>query len=121
MNWKKLRKNIPNIVRTKARSKYEVFWSDDFSFDTSDGYKTYGITRYDPRQIVINSKQGDKETVLTYYHEYLHGLSEDYEAILTENQVRKLEKSFAYMYEFIETLQGKKKSKVKTRMKRNRK
>lgn len=121
MNWKKLKKNIPNVVRTKARAKYEVFWSDDFSFDADDGLKTFGITRYNPRQIVINNKQGDKETILTYFHEFLHGLSEDYEVVLTENQVRKLEKCFPYMYEFIETLQGKKKPKTKTRMKRNRK
>lgn len=105
VNYKKLRKNIPNKVKAKSRIQYEVLWSDEFAFDKEDR-KTYGITRFDPRQIVINKNQPDKEAILTLYHEFLHVLSEEYEGALTETQVTKLEQSFQAMREFILTLEG---------------
>lgn len=113
-NYSRLRKNLPNKIRTKSRSSYELFWSTDFHFDQADGSKTYGITRYDPKQIVINSNQGDTETIHTVFHEFIHALSGDYEVGLTESQVMKLEKSFMYVREFILTIEGsKKKGKTK--------
>ncbi len=107
INWKKLRSNIPNKVKTSARTHYEVFWSEDFHFER-DGEKTFGITRFDPKQIVINKNQGDKEAVLTYFHEYIHALMETIEINLTENEVRKLEKAYPRIREFVLTLEGKK-------------
>ena len=108
-NWKKLRKNIPNRVRSKAYTYYEVLWSDEFHFDVKTGKKTYGTTRFDPNLITLNINQGYKETIHTYWHEFIHALSEDYELDLTETQVENLEKSYLYIREFILTLEGKKK------------
>lgn len=108
-NWKKLRKNIPNRVRSASRTHYEVLWSDEFHFDEKTGKKTYGTTRFDPNLITLNINQGDKETIHTYWHEFIHALSEDYQLNLTETQVEHLEKSFLYVREFILTLEGKKK------------
>lgn len=113
INWKKLRKNIPNKVRVKARHHYEVLWSDEFWWDDKTGKKTFGITRtYEdkktsPDQILLNKKQSDKETLHTYFHEFIHGISEHYDLNLTESQVEKLEQSFVYIYEFFLTLEGK--------------
>ena len=113
INWKKLRKNIPNKVRVKARHHYEVLWSDEFWWDDKTGKKTFGITRtyadnkISPDQILLNKKQSDKETLHTYFHEFIHGLSEHYGLNLTESQVEKLEQSFVYIYEFFLTLEGK--------------
>lgn len=116
INWKKLRKNIPNRVRVMARQHYEVLWSDEFWWDEKTNRKTFGITRTysdkktSPDQILLNKKQADKETIHTYFHEFIHGISEHYDIELTESQVEKLEKSFAYIYEFFLTLEGKKKN-----------
>jgi hypothetical protein len=113
INWKKLKKNIPNRVRVKARHHYEVLWSDEFWWDEKTNRKTFGITRTyadkktSPDQILLNKKQGDKETIHSYWHEYIHSVSEHYNIDLTESQVQKLEKSFLYMYEFFLTLEGK--------------
>jgi hypothetical protein len=106
-NFSSLKKNIPNKVRVKPRIFYEVLWSEDFHFD-KEGQKTYGITRFDPRQIVINKNQPDKESCHTYFHEFLHAVSHEYEVNLTENQVIALEKSFNTIREFVLSLEGKK-------------
>ena len=106
INWKKLRKNIPNRVRTESRTHYEVLWSDEFHFDEKTGKKTYGTTRFDPNLITLNMNQGDKETIHTYWHEYIHALSADYDLALTETQTENLEKAYPYVREFILTLEG---------------
>ena len=113
-NWKKLKSLIPNRVRVKARYYYEVLWSDEFWFDEKTNKKTYGITRTypdkaSPDQIILNKNQGGKETVHTYWHEFLHAVSEHYEVKLTETQVEKLEKALPYFIEFVLTLTGKSK------------
>ena len=107
-NYKKLRKNIPNKVRAGPRCTYEVLWGDGFAFDKED-QKTYGITRFDPKQIVINKDQGDNEAVHSFFHEFLHAYSHEYDANLTENQVRALERGFNRMFEFFQIIEGKKK------------
>jgi hypothetical protein len=108
-NWKKSKANIPNRVRSKSNVHYEVLWSNEFHFDEKTGKKTYGTTRFDPNLITLNINQGDKETVHTYWHEFIHALSADYDLNLTETQVENLEKSYLYVREFILTLEGKKK------------
>lgn len=108
MSYRQLRKNIPNKIKAKSRIFYEVLWSDNFAFE-KDGNKVYGITRFDPNQIVISTTQGDKEAVHTFFHEALHMWSEEHEIGLTENQVMKLEKCFGPMKEFFAILEGKKK------------
>lgn len=124
MNWKKLKKNIPNRVRVKARHHYEVLWSDEFWWDENTKRKTFGITRTyldkktSPDQILLNKSQGDKETIHTYFHEFIHAISEHYELNLTESQVEKLEQSFLYMYEFFLTLDGKKRKLKRTKGKK---
>lgn len=107
INWKKLRSNIPNKVRTAPRSFYEIFWSDAFHFD-KENERTYGITRFDPQQIILDSNQPDKEAVHTMYHEFIHALSAEYEIGLTEAQVRGMENTLVAMREFILALEKKK-------------
>lgn len=107
-DWKKLKRNIPNKVRTTSRTQYEVLWIDGFVTEV-EGQKTYGETRYQPKQIVLNTNQGARECVHTMYHELLHALSAELDANLTESQVIALEKSFNAVREFILTLEGKKK------------
>jgi hypothetical protein len=100
----------------RPRHHYEVFWSEEFWFDEKSQRKTFGITRtYSDKknyqdQIVLNNKQSDKETVHTYFHEFIHCLSEHYGANLTETQVENLELSFSYMMEFFLTLNGHKRT-----------
>lgn len=105
INWKKMRKNIPSKVRVAARSFYEVLWIANFHSDKS-GETTYGETRFEPQQIVLNSSQSDKDSVHTFVHEYYHAISEELGANLTESQVRALEKGFPALREMILTLDG---------------
>lgn len=107
-SYKSLRKNIPNKLKVRGRTHYEVLWSENFAFE-KDGNKVYGITRFEPKQIVISTTQGDREAVHTLYHEFIHALSEEYDIKLSEPQVVALEKSFGPMAEFFEVLEGKKK------------
>lgn len=85
ISWKNLKSRIPHLVKFR-RKVYEICWIDNFKDD-----HTLGETRFDPRQIVIKSDMGDKECVKTYLHEILHAISHEYDANLTETQVRALE------------------------------
>lgn len=87
IKWSGLKQAIPTHVKFKNQ-EYEILWVDDFK----DG-KTYGETRFDTHQILLKTNENDKETFHTYIHELLHAASEEYKIGLTENQVRKLEKS----------------------------
>lgn len=102
VNWKKLRQNIPNTTRAKAKEVVEILWIDEFK-----NGDTYGETRFNPTQIVINKNQSDKEAIFTLFHEFLHLCDDTYEVGLTEKQVRKLEKAFPYLRELVLTLEGK--------------
>lgn len=93
IKWKQFIKRIPNKVRITRDTSYEILWVDDFH-DEDD---KYGETRLDDKQIVLNKNQSNKELVHTYYHELLHALSHEYDVGLTETQVRKLERSLAYI------------------------
>jgi hypothetical protein len=106
-NWQKSRNNIPTRVRTGIRKFFAVLWADTL-FDTK-GNKLYGLTYFDPLQIIISKDQSDKEAVYTAWHEFLHGIDHDHDIGLTEPQVVKLEKCYPFIREFILTLEGKKK------------
>lgn len=106
-NWQKAKNNIPTKVRTGIRKFFAIFWSDNLT-DTRFT-KLYGLTQFEPRQIIISKDQSDKESVYTAWHEFLHGLDHDQEIGLSEPQVVKLEKSYPFVREFILTLEGKKK------------
>lgn len=105
INWKKLRKLIPNKVRISPRAFYEILWVQGFHSDKY-GDKTYGETRFEPKQIVLNTDQKDKDAVLTFFHEWLHAASEESDAGLTESQVRALETAFPAFRELVLTLEG---------------
>jgi hypothetical protein len=92
MDWKKLRRRIPHRVQVAKDAWYEIMWVDDFK----DG-QTYGETRHDPKQIVIQNGLSPKLTVLVYLHELTHAFSNENDANLTETQVLAFEKSFYYM------------------------
>jgi hypothetical protein len=106
-DYKKLKKNIPGKVKAGPRAEYEVLWGDGFPADT-ESEKTFGLTRFQPKQIVIYKEQGDKEAVHTFFHELLHAISHEYDVNLTENQVRALERAFNRIREVVLVLDGKK-------------
>lgn len=92
VNWKQLRKNIPNRVQVNRNVFYEVLWIDEFK----DG-QTLGETRFHERQIVIINGLSAKKAVTTYLHELAHAVSMEHEVDLTENQILSLESSFYYV------------------------
>jgi hypothetical protein len=94
-------------VKISSKASYEIFHTRDFHFD-KENEKTFGITRFDPKQIVLNDNQGNREFVNTFLHEVFHAISHEYEIGLTEAQIRKIEKSMTYFIELILTLEGKK-------------
>lgn len=106
INWPSLRLNIPHKVKVAPKEFFEILWSDCLA-DTQ-GKKIYGRTEFDPKQIIINVDQADKDAVLTYFHEFIHALDDQHEIGLTEKQVIKLEKCFPYFKECINTIEGKK-------------
>lgn len=92
MNWEKLRKKIPHRVQIARNAWYEVLYTDDFK----DG-NTYGETRFDPRQIVIQNGLSPKLTVVTYLHECAHAFAAEHDINLTETQILAMEKAFYYI------------------------
>jgi hypothetical protein len=92
VNWKKLVKKIPNKVQLSKKGEYEIVWVDSFKQDN-----VMGETRFDRKQIAIKNKMSPKNTVITYLHEVMHGLSAEHDAQLTENQVLSLEKGLYYL------------------------
>jgi hypothetical protein len=105
LNWKNLRNNIPNKIRTKAKVFFDVLWQD-YLVDKSNN-SCMGITEFSPNQIKLDTMQSDKEAVLTFVHESFHAISDTYELGLTEKQVRKLEKAYPYIREMVLKLEGK--------------
>lgn len=88
IDWTKFCGRIPSSVKI-GKNKYEILWINGFPEDQHQ----FGESRFGERkQIVINVNQPLKEAVHTYWHELLHILSFEYDAGLTEKQVRKLEK-----------------------------
>ena len=88
INWKRYYKLIPASVKI-GKSTYEILWCDEFPKDR----KQLGESRFDEsKQILININQPIKEAVHTYWHELIHALSFEYEADLSEAQVKALEK-----------------------------
>lgn len=90
-------------MKTSPKDKFEVLWSDNLL--DAGGVKLYGMTRFEPNQILLDKEQSDKDAVFTAWHEFLHGLDHSHEIKLTENQVVKLEKCFIYIREFILNLE----------------
>ncbi len=91
IDWDDLVSRIPHFIQLK-KARYEICWVDDFK----DG-KTLGETRFDPKQILIKTGQTAKEAVKTYLHEVEHATSHEFDANLTEAQVRALEKSLPWI------------------------
>jgi hypothetical protein len=90
LNWKKLKSLIPNKVHVGPKTYYNVFFLNHF-----EGF--YGQTDFDKKEIHLDSGLSDKETILTYIHEYFHALSFEHSIDLTENQCRALEKTIPYL------------------------
>lgn len=95
INWKKLKQNIPHKFKVK-KSEYETVYITEL-----DNGATVGEVRFSTQQIVLVNKQSAKQTVSTFFHEYLHVLSEEYNAKLTEKQVLALEKSLPDLLKLI--------------------
>lgn len=95
--WKTLVKNIPIKIKVGPKIHYEILWVDDFA--SGD---LRGEMRPDTRQIVIQRGLSDKETVTTFFHEWLHAMSDENGVKLTENQVIEMEKRFRDFQTFFE-------------------
>ena len=92
VNWKKIRKMIPIRVQLSPKVYYEIVWVDDFV----DG-ETLGEMVTEIKQIRIKTNQSPKMTVVTYLHEFLHAVCNEYNVNLTETQILALEKAFYYV------------------------
>lgn len=93
IRWSRLKKLIPPKVKIKNNCYYEVVWVTEFPKDK----RQLGETRYDTKQILINTNQSDKETVGTFFHESFHAFGHEYDIGLTEPQIIKLENALYYM------------------------
>lgn len=91
LNWRKFKSLIPHRIQLNKNSWYEIVWISEFK----DG-NTLGEMRPDEQQIVIKTEESPKVTVITYLHEVLHSISDEYDVGLTETQILKLEKAFHY-------------------------
>lgn len=106
IDWTKLKKQIPNKIRTKAKIVFDILWQDNLV--DKQGKSCFGITEFNPNQIKIDTKQTDKEAVHTVWHEAWHAFSDSYDINLTETQVEKLEKATPYLREMFLKMEGKK-------------
>lgn len=102
LKWKLFKDQIPHQIQLNAKSLYEILWVDNFS----DG-KTLGEMRPDVKQIVIKTGQTPKNTVITYLHEVIHSISNEFDIGLTENQVLKCEKAIYYLLKKNNIFKGK--------------
>ena len=93
VNWKDLIKRLPAKVQVARNRHMEILWTHTVSGDGD----TLGEMRPDKNQIVLKTDETAKETIHTYIHELLHAVSDQYDAGLTEKQVRSLEKAIYYM------------------------
>ena len=104
INYKKLKNNIPIIVKAGKSKKgnYEVVYVNDFI----DG-NTLGETTFDKKQIRIKNNLTEKQTVLVFFHEVFHALSAEFNINLTENQVLALEKASPNLIKLIKEMDNK--------------
>lgn len=83
---------FPATYKVRNKCIYEILQAHNL-----DEGKTYGECRPDPRQIVLEEEQPQKEKISTLVHELLHAITNEYDDItLTENEVRILEKALVY-------------------------
>lgn len=93
INWNRYYKLIPSSVKI-GKNVYEILWCDEFPKDK----KQLGESRFaESKQILISLNQPVKEAVHTYWHELLHTLSFEYDANLSEKQVKALEKGLYFI------------------------
>jgi Zn-dependent peptidase ImmA (M78 family) len=100
MKWKELKSRLPHRVQVGPGVYYDVFFATEIEYPS----EVVGLTTYDKQHIVVKSKQSNRQTVLTTFHEFLHAISGTNGADLTETQVIQLEESFPYFYKFFEAL-----------------
>lgn len=82
---------LPATVRITSKIKYDVLSSPCIG-------ELHGICDFEKLQIVINPHQSNTEAHKTLIHEILHAVSNEYDAGLTENQVRALEEGLYKLF-----------------------
>lgn len=65
-----------------------------------------GETRFEEKQIILKAGLGNKTTVDTVFHEFLHAISEEHGIGLTEEQVLQMEGTLPYLIKFLKELNG---------------
>lgn len=100
-----LKSNIPSKIKTKSRTSFDILWQDYIK--SSTGIDLDGLTEFDPNRIILETKLSDKDIVHSFFHEFLHAMSDSYDASLTETQVENLEKGFPYFRKFFLILENK--------------
>lgn len=91
INWKNLYSKIPDKFRA-GDDIIKVQWIDEFPKDK----RQVGESNFNNNTITLKKNEKIKDTVHTYFHECLHIFSDQFDINLTENQVRKLEKTLKY-------------------------
>lgn len=100
LTYKKIRKQIPAMIKIGKNKRFKVEWVDDCG-KGDNGRPLYGITTFNPNVIKLRKDQSDEMAVLSFFHEFLH-TTDHYKKgqNLHENQVLKLESRFEFFYYF---------------------
>ena len=83
---------IPPFIKIKGK-RVEILWSDDLDPNGADnlGRITHGEWRPNESQIVLRKGKSESETLKTFIHEILHGISDTYDPNLTHASINKYE------------------------------
>lgn len=92
INWNKLYKKIPKSFKIQKKT-IKVIWVDKFINDS----KQIGECDYDNNTITLMKTNNKKEMVETFFHEYLHFISDYKQLHITEKQVRGIEEHFQFL------------------------
>lgn len=102
-NYKKIRNNIPTEIRIGPKKIFKIIWTDDLP-PSKNNKPTYGLTKFDTREIIINKNLNDYQAVHTFWHEVLHTFKLYKKGHLPEKQVLFFEKRFDIISELFLTL-----------------
>jgi len=92
---------IPISVQVGPKCHYNVYICGEMLQNIE---KHIGETDYNRKELIIKDNLGPKLTTKTYFHEFLHALSDEYHLNLTENQILDFEEALPYLFKFFKEL-----------------